>query len=68
MDWSKYYPEYVDESQPAESDKPRRMKKDVEVVDIGCGFGGLLVALAPLLPDSLMLGKGICASSEGDCH
>ncbi|TVY76152.1 tRNA (guanine-N(7)-)-methyltransferase [Lachnellula suecica] len=37
----------------------RRLTKDVEVADIGCGFGGLLVALAPKLPDTLMLGMEI---------
>eukprot|EP00386_Alphamonas_edax_P009683 GDKI01031750.1.p1 GENE.GDKI01031750.1~~GDKI01031750.1.p1 ORF type:complete len:277 (-),score=79.59 GDKI01031750.1:133-963(-) len=31
----------------------------VEVLDVGCGFGGLLVALAPLLPDKLILGMEI---------
>ncbi|KAH8117748.1 tRNA-methyltransferase [Phellopilus nigrolimitatus] len=30
-----------------------------EFVDIGCGFGGLLVALAPLFPDTLVLGMEI---------
>ena len=34
----------------------RKLLKDVEVVDIGCGFGGLLVGLAPVLPDTLMVG------------
>jgi hypothetical protein len=28
----------------------------VEIADIGCGFGGLLVALSPLFPNTLMLG------------
>jgi tRNA G46 methylase TrmB len=32
------------------------LAKDVEVLDIGCGFGGLLIALAPLLPETLILG------------
>ncbi|KAI9151897.1 putative intermediate filament protein MDM1 [Paramyrothecium foliicola] len=59
MDWSTYYPEYVAEPESSETGKAPRMKKDVEVVDIGCGFGGLLVALAPLLPESLMLGLEI---------
>jgi len=31
--------------------------KKVEVVDVGCGFGGLLIALAPLMPDTLILGE-----------
>lgn len=30
--------------------------------DVGCGFGGLLIALAPLFPDTLMLGE--CTSSH----
>lgn len=33
-----------------------KLVKEVEVADIGCGFGGLLVALAPKLPDKLLLG------------
>lgn len=34
-----------------------RISKDVEVADIGCGFGGLLFALAPKLPNTLLLGR-----------
>ncbi|KAL8721691.1 MAG: hypothetical protein Q9225_001691 [Loekoesia sp. 1 TL-2023] len=34
----------------------RPLRKDVTVADIGCGFGGLLVALAPKLPDELLIG------------
>ncbi|KAH9995738.1 putative methyltransferase [Russula vinacea] len=30
-----------------------------EFADVGCGFGGLLIALAPLYPDTLMLGLEI---------
>jgi len=47
MDWGQYYPEEVLNG------------KKIEVVDIGCGFGGLLVSLAPLLPDTLILGMEI---------
>jgi len=72
MDWSSLYPDYVAEngvvdkspSAPGtEADQsllpvnPRRLSKDVEVADIGCGFGGLLIALAPLMPDTLILGR-----------
>ena len=39
MDWSEYYPE---------GGVPT-------VLDIGCGFGGLTVALGPLLPDEVIL-------------
>ncbi len=58
MDWAKFYPEYVAESTPEEagSSQPRPLKQDVEIVDIGCGYGGLLVALSSILPDKLMLG------------
>jgi tRNA (guanine-N7-)-methyltransferase len=35
----------------------RQLTQDVEVADIGCGFGGLLVALAPKLPNTLLLGE-----------
>lgn len=51
MDWSALYPAFVDEEDST------RLRRDVEVVDIGCGFGGLLVALAPLMPETLMLGE-----------
>ncbi|KAH7884583.1 putative methyltransferase-domain-containing protein [Phlebopus sp. FC_14] len=33
--------------------------KTPEFADIGCGFGGLLIALAPLFPNTLMLGMEI---------
>src|ERR1700722_12396233 len=31
--------------------------KSPEFADIGCGFGGLLIALTSLFPDTLMLGE-----------
>lgn len=45
MDWSPYFPGLKD---------PR-----VDFLDIGCGFGGLTVALATLFPDQLTLGMEI---------
>ncbi|KAL8793496.1 MAG: hypothetical protein Q9195_003869 [Heterodermia aff. obscurata] len=60
MNWAEHYPVYA---APPEDDKddqaPRRMTKDVTVADIGCGFGGLLVALAPQLSSELLLGLEI---------
>jgi tRNA G46 methylase TrmB len=47
MDWSECYPAYVGHG------------KTVEIADIGCGFGGLLFALAPRFPETLILGE-IC--------
>ncbi|TQW05877.1 tRNA methyltransferase [Cordyceps javanica] len=61
MDWAKHYPGYVAEPTADEtnSSRPRPLKQDVEIVDIGCGYGGLLVALSPILPNNLMLGLEI---------
>lgn len=58
MDWSTHFPAFVD-ADPAQTNLAgaRKLVKDVEVVDIGCGFGGLLVGLAPVLPDTLMVGE-----------
>ncbi|KAB8260588.1 hypothetical protein BDV32DRAFT_122710 [Aspergillus pseudonomiae] len=60
MDWSSHYPAFVnpDPEQTNLADA-RKLLKDVEVVDIGCGFGGLLIGLAPLLPETLILGMEI---------
>lgn len=52
-----YFPGFVDEQSPKEATKPKPLRQDVEIVDIGCGFGGLSVALAPKLPDKLILGE-----------
>ena len=54
MDWSKHYPAFfpADNKDSAEA----RSKKMVEFADLGCGYGGLLVALSPLYPNTLMLG------------
>jgi tRNA (guanine-N7-)-methyltransferase len=64
MDWSKHFPAFVnddggggDTSAPRPPGSPAPMKKQVEIADIGCGFGGLLVALSPLFPDTLMIGS-----------
>ncbi|KAF8349003.1 putative methyltransferase-domain-containing protein [Amanita rubescens] len=47
MDWASHYPAYAGTG------------KSPEFADIGCGFGGLLISLAPLYPDTLMLGLEI---------
>lgn len=36
--------------------KRKDMALQVEIADIGCGFGGLLFALAPEFPQTLILG------------
>jgi tRNA (guanine-N7-)-methyltransferase len=58
MDWASLYPAYS-AAQPGheEQSTSKALTKNVEIADIGCGFGGLLFALAPQFPDTLMLGK-----------
>jgi tRNA (guanine-N7-)-methyltransferase len=68
MDWASLYPAYAKHQKEeggeaqvgADEEEQRERKaitKNVEIADIGCGFGGLLFALAPMFPDTLMLGK-----------
>ncbi|CCM04704.1 uncharacterized protein FIBRA_06890 [Fibroporia radiculosa] len=47
FDWAALFPSYATSG------------KTPEFADVGCGFGGLLIALAPLFPDTLMLGMEI---------
>ncbi|KAL1956005.1 hypothetical protein VTO42DRAFT_7905 [Malbranchea cinnamomea] len=57
MDWASHFPAFVDpDLSKTNLAGKQKLVKDVEVVDIGCGFGGLLVALSPLMPDTLMVG------------
>jgi tRNA (guanine-N7-)-methyltransferase len=44
VEWDAHYPAFAGTG------------KKPEFADVGCGFGGLLIALAPLYPDTLMLG------------
>ncbi len=44
IDWADHYPAFAASG------------KVPEFADVGCGFGGLLISLAPLFPDTLMLG------------
>lgn len=67
MVWSSYYPAFVeggkmqqttDGELPTGSDSTNsKLTKRVEIADIGCGFGGLLFALAPRFPETLILGR-----------
>lgn len=67
MNWAGLYPAYA--IQPQEVEAPdashdveaaqkegTATSKHVEIADIGCGFGGLLFALAPQFPETLILG------------
>lgn len=52
MNWSKFYPQYFDQ-------ESKKMTSEVEIADIGCGYGGLLINLAPEFPHKLLLGMEI---------
>ena len=72
MNWASHFPAFAtehtindpeidvnaDETVVASAGKrdPQGLSKKVEIADIGCGFGGLLFALAPRFPDTLILG------------
>jgi len=45
MNWSAVFPNYSGET-----------GRGVDFLDIGCGYGGLIVNLSPLFPDKLMVG------------
>ncbi|KAK4543634.1 tRNA (guanine-N(7)-)-methyltransferase (tRNA(m7G46)-methyltransferase) [Oleoguttula mirabilis] len=74
MNWGDHYPSYVatvpaavPKDDPVATEDGNdygvpRMTKQVEVADIGCGFGGLLFALAPKMPETLILGLEIRTS------
>ncbi|XP_006909036.1 tRNA (guanine-N(7)-)-methyltransferase isoform X3 [Pteropus alecto] len=62
MDWSELYPEFFAQNQSHDDPKDKKEKRaqaQVEFADIGCGYGGLLVELSPLFPDTLILGLEI---------
>ena len=63
MDWSKHYPTYFPPSAGEPSTAPMNalagQKQAAEWADVGCGFGGLLMDLAPKFPDTLMLGGSL---------
>lgn len=53
FDLSQHYPRYFPEDKGGSETvaAPR-----IRFADVGCGFGGLLVGLSPLFPDTLMIG------------
>uniref|UniRef100_A0A2R8ZKH1 tRNA (guanine-N(7)-)-methyltransferase n=1 Tax=Pan paniscus TaxID=9597 RepID=A0A2R8ZKH1_PANPA len=65
MDWSELYPEFfapLTQNQSHDDPKDKKEKRaqaQAESADIGCGYGGLLVELSPLFPDTLILGLEI---------
>ena len=70
MDWVSHYPAYASQEKEAdESNKAKHITQPVEIADIGCGFGGLLFALAPKFPNTLLLGETrLPTKSEREYH
>ena len=58
MDWSPFYPQAHVQSHDTVA-KVKSSEPCVEFLDIGCGYGGLLVALSPLFPENRILGLEI---------
>jgi tRNA (guanine-N7-)-methyltransferase len=81
MDWSSLYPAFVDTDSVGENEiataldasevqRVPSLTKQVEIADVGCGFGGLLFALAPKFPHTLAIGMlpiVLLASLSIDC-
>ncbi|KJR85329.1 tRNA (guanine-N7-)-methyltransferase [Sporothrix schenckii 1099-18] len=63
MDWPSLYPDFFPSSNEDASSTiattTTTTTPRVEVADIGCGFGGLLIGLAPAMPSTLVLGLEI---------
>ncbi|KAG7194616.1 tRNA (guanine-N(7)-)-methyltransferase (tRNA(m7G46)-methyltransferase) [Scheffersomyces spartinae] len=52
MEWKNMYPGFYDKERD-------EMTSQVEIADIGCGYGGLMIKLAPEFPQQLILGMEI---------
>ncbi|XP_025414832.1 tRNA (guanine-N(7)-)-methyltransferase [Sipha flava] len=51
-DWSTLYPNVINNNSEI-------YNKQVEILDIGCGYGGLLITLSPMFPNVMILGMEI---------
>lgn len=66
MDWSTHYPTFFEAPKEEGEGSGEGKGKKVEFADVGCGFGGLLISLAPLFPETLMLGTSFaCERRRG---
>lgn len=62
--WHELYPRFLAPGDDVRSASTRK----VEFADVGCGYGGLLIALSPLYPDTLMLGMEIRTKVSSFVH
>lgn len=58
MDWRTLFPAFFPEKDDNGEHTVCKTSR-VEFADIGCGYGGLLVDLSPMFPDTLMVGMEI---------
>jgi len=65
MNWHPFYPKHFHPN--GDPVDPHDVRK-VEVVDVGCGYGGMSMALATLLPESLVLGMEIRVKVSAYVH
>lgn len=55
VDLSQHYPRYFPADKGSDGEEAAAPQQ-IRFADVGCGFGGLLVGLSPLFPDTLMIG------------
>eukprot|EP01087_Luapelamoeba_hula_P013462 TRINITY_DN3841_c0_g1_i1.p1 TRINITY_DN3841_c0_g1~~TRINITY_DN3841_c0_g1_i1.p1 ORF type:complete len:222 (-),score=37.94 TRINITY_DN3841_c0_g1_i1:24-689(-) len=64
MNWAEFYPAFfsplttVDPDETVEEEEVTK-QAHVQIADVGCGFGGLSVALAKMFPEKLVVGMEI---------
>ncbi|MCL7023565.1 hypothetical protein MKW94_023875 [Papaver nudicaule] len=62
VDYSSHYPHYYPSEETGNevgNSIPKPRFKKIQFADVGCGFGGLLISLSTLFPDTLMIGLEI---------
>ncbi|EFJ24170.1 hypothetical protein SELMODRAFT_101998 [Selaginella moellendorffii] len=55
-DWSEHFPVLAAAGDGSASGQQQQQAPKVRFADVGCGFGGLLVRLSDLYPETLMIG------------
>lgn len=56
VDYSHHYPYFYPDGWNSNVNSNDGTASKIQFADIGCGFGGLLVSLSQLFPDTLMIG------------
>ncbi|KAG9448689.1 hypothetical protein H6P81_008654 [Aristolochia fimbriata] len=63
FEYSLHYPHFYPSEETNETDvgisSAAKTQPKIQFADVGCGFGGLLVSLSTLFPDTLMIGMEI---------